>query len=124
SPDLKARFQMTPPDWPFIIHLGEGVDRMAKQEIFERDKRGALKGRTVLVHAIGLDAAGLRLAKERGASIVWCPSSNLFLFGRTLEKRALESGLPIALGSDSALTADGDLLDEIKAARKASGLSN
>jgi len=124
SPDLKARFQMTPPDWPFIIHLGEGVDRTAKQEIFQLDKLGTLDRRTVLVHAIGLYEAGLRLAKERGASIIWCPSSNLFLFGRTLSERALASGVPIALGSDSALTADGDLLDELKVARKVSGLSS
>jgi cytosine/adenosine deaminase-related metal-dependent hydrolase len=50
--------------------------------------------------------------------LVWCPSSNLFMLGRTLEARVLRSGLPLALGSDSALTADGDLLDELQAARR------
>ena len=123
SPQLAGIFRATPPDWPFILHLGEGSDRKAQREIFQLDELGALDERTVLVHAIGLDRAGLRLAKGRGASIVWCPSSNLFLFGRTLDGAALASGVPIALGSDSALTGAGDLLDEIGVARKASGIS-
>ena len=123
SPDLVQRFRATPPEWPFILHLGEGVDRTAKRDIFRLDELGALDERSVLVHAFALDAAGLRLAKEKRASIVWCPSSNLFLFGRTLSDRTLLSGIPIALGSDSSLTAEGDLLDEIRVARKASGLS-
>ena len=124
SPQLLKIFRATPRDWPFVVHLGEGCDRAAKREIFQLDKLGALDGRTVLVHAIGLDRAGLRLARERRASIVWCPSSNLFLFGRTLSDGAFSSGVPIALGSDSAITGEGDFLDEIKVARKASGLSS
>lgn len=124
SPQLASIFRATPADWPFVVHLGEGRDQAARREIFQLDELGALDARTVLVHAIGLDRAGLRLAKERRASIVWCPSSNLFLFGRTLTKRAFSSGVPIALGSDSALTGQGDLLDEIKVAREVSGLSS
>jgi cytosine/adenosine deaminase-related metal-dependent hydrolase len=124
SSDLVQRFHATPPGWPFILHLGEGVDRSAQREIFQLDELGALDGRTVLVHAVALGAAGLRLAKERRASFIWCPSSNLFLFGRTLGERSLSSGVPVALGSDSALTAEGDLLDEIQVARKVSGMSS
>jgi len=124
TPHVAKIFRATPEGWPFIVHLGEGRDRVTRREIFELDKLGALDSRTVMVHAIGLDRAGLKLAKERGASIVWCPSSNLFLFGRTLSDGVLSSGIPIALGSDSALTGDGDLLDEIRVARKASGVSS
>jgi cytosine/adenosine deaminase-related metal-dependent hydrolase len=46
----------------------------------------------------------------------------LFLLGRTLDESVLSGGIPIALGSDSAVTAAGDLLDEIKMARAVSGL--
>ena len=100
SPDLADRFRATPADWPFILHLGEGVDRESKREIFRLDELGALDGRTILVHAVALGARELRFAKQRGAALVWCPSSNLFLLGRTLNG-ALSSGIPIALGSDS-----------------------
>ena len=120
--DVAQRFELTPPDWPFILHLGEGTDRQAKQEIFDLDDMGALDSRTVLTHAVGLNRRGLKLAKERGASLIWCPTSNLFLLGRTLTAAALRSGLPVALGSDSALTAQGDLLDEVRVARRVSRL--
>jgi cytosine/adenosine deaminase-related metal-dependent hydrolase len=54
-----------------------------------------------------------------GAGLVWCPSSNLFLFGRTAEvSRAIATGR-VALGSDSRLTGERDLLDELIVARQA-----
>ncbi len=124
SPDVFERFDRTPPGWPFILHLGEGTDREAKREIFDLDKMGALDPRTVLTHAVALNNSGMRLARKRGASIIWCPSSNLFLLGRTLSNDVLRSGIPVALGSDSALTAKGDLLDEIRVARRLSKLSS
>jgi cytosine/adenosine deaminase-related metal-dependent hydrolase len=40
------------------------------------------------------------------------------MLGRTLSDETLKSKLPIALGTDSALTAKGDLVDEIQAARR------
>jgi cytosine/adenosine deaminase-related metal-dependent hydrolase len=116
SPDLADRFRTTPPAWPFVVHLAEGTDRTARREIFRLDEMGALDSRTVLVHAVGLDKSGLALAQRRKASIVWCPSSNEFLLGRTLTAEVRHSGIDIALGSDSAVTADGDLLDELRAA--------
>ena len=61
--------------------------------------------------------------QSKAASVVWCPSSNLFLLGRTLTPGVLRSGILVALGTDSALTATGDLLDELHAARSASRLS-
>jgi len=123
STDVVARLGETPADWPFILHLGEGVDRAACREIFDLDGMGALDNRSVLVHAVGLRGEGLRLAKRKGASIIWCPSSNLFLLGRTLNGKTLDSGIPIALGSDSPLTAKGDLLDELRVARKVSDVA-
>jgi cytosine/adenosine deaminase-related metal-dependent hydrolase len=122
SRDVAQRFELTPPDWPFILHLGEGADDQARRELFDLDEMGALDGRTVLTHAVALNKRGLKLAKERGASLIWCPSSNLFLLGRTLTAGALRSGIPVALGSDSALTGEGDLLDEIRVARRISRL--
>jgi len=122
SANVAQRFELTPPDWPFILHLGEGIDSQAKREVFDLDEMEALDGRTILTHAVGLDRRGLRLAKERGASLIWFPTSNLFLLGRTLTAGVLRSGIPVALGSDSALTADGDLLDEIRVARRVSRL--
>ncbi len=118
SRDVQERFLATPKSWPFILHLGEATDEQGAREIFQLHALGALDNRTILVHAVALDRKGLALARKCGCSLVWCPSSNLFLLGKTLDAGVLRSGLPIALGSDSSLTADGDLLDEIKVARQ------
>jgi cytosine/adenosine deaminase-related metal-dependent hydrolase len=64
-----------------------------------------------------MDADELALARAC-AGVVWCPTSNHFLFGRSLDRSALKSALPIALGSDSAITGDGDLLDELRFAQQ------
>ncbi len=122
SKDVADRYSLTPREWPFILHLGEGVDRKSQREIFELDALGALGPNTVLTHAVALTAAGLRLAIKRGAALIWCPGSNLFLLGRTLGAKTLSSGIPIALGTDSPLSATGNLLDELRVARGVSKL--
>lgn len=122
SPNIAALHRQCPREYPFIIHLGEATDADGCREIQQLDELGALDERTVIAHGVALDARGLALVKERGASLIWCPSSNRFLLGRTLHRQALDSGIPVALGSDSALTAAGDLLDELREARVASGL--
>jgi cytosine/adenosine deaminase-related metal-dependent hydrolase len=110
--DVRARFDATPPGAPFVIHLGEGTDASAAEEVFRLHKLGALDRRTVLVHAVGLTREGWDLVRTTGASVIWCPRSNLFTLGRTLSVEALE-GIQIALGTDSSLTSEGDLLDEL-----------
>lgn len=114
SPDLIQDYRRTPRRWPFIVHAAEGTNECARNEICRLDQSGVLGPRTVLVHAV---AADIDLIRRRRASIVWCPSSNLFVLGQTLSAGSRRSGVPIALGTDSALTARGDLVDEIAAAR-------
>jgi cytosine/adenosine deaminase-related metal-dependent hydrolase len=124
SPDLEQRFHATPAGWPFILHLGEATDPGGRRELSRLDAMRALDGRTVLVHAVALGRKEWTLVRLREASLVWCPSSNLFVLGRTLDRAVLESGIRVALGSDSALTAQGDLLDELRVARRVSGLES
>jgi len=113
SPNLVQDYRRTPRRWPFILHAAEGTDERARNEICRLDRSGVLGPRVVLVHAV---AADMNRVRRRGASIVWCPSSNLFVLGQTLAAESLRSGVPIALGTDSALTAHGDLVDEIAVA--------
>ncbi len=118
SPDLSEQYKRTPQDWPFVLHLGEAINGNGKREIRLLDALGALDQRTVLVHAVALGARDLRLARKRGASIVWCPSSNFFILGQTLLNEVHKSGIDIALGTDSALSGRGDILDEIRFAHR------
>jgi cytosine/adenosine deaminase-related metal-dependent hydrolase len=112
--NVRECYDRTPPGAPFLIHLAEGTDSSATEEIFHLHALGALTDRTVLIHAVGLGPEGWELVRRAGASVIWCPRSNLFTLGRTLIREALHSGVPIALGTDSSLTAEGDLLDEIR----------
>ncbi len=119
SADIEECYRRTPPGAAFIVHAAEGCDSEAKSEIARLDARALIGPRTVIVHGVGLDAAGIAWMRHRGAALVWCPSSNRFLLGRSLTEEVLRSGIPIALGTDSALTAAGDLRDEVETARQA-----
>ncbi len=116
SPELAKRSARLSRDVPFVIHAGEGTDECAREEIARLDSLGLLCERTVVVHGIALDREGVDLMLSHGAALVWCPTSNHFIAGRSLSHEALESGISIALGTDSALSAAGDLVDEIRTA--------
>ncbi|HLH37758.1 MAG TPA: hypothetical protein VKX39_01305 [Bryobacteraceae bacterium] len=115
SPDLAHRHRATPPDWPFVLHAGEGTDRAAQAELGQLRQLGVLTRRTVLVHAIAFDPGQIP-----DCAIVWCPSSNLLTYGRTLQPRP---GSRIVLGTDSAISAAGDMIDEIRIAHRHCGAS-
>jgi hypothetical protein len=116
SPNLFELWRSGPRRWPFIIHVAEGVDATAYAEVPRLKELGLLTSRTVLVHGVATTPDDLRTIAESGASIVWCPVSNLFTLGKTLAPEAFGSGVTIALGTDSALTAEGDLIDHLKCA--------
>jgi cytosine/adenosine deaminase-related metal-dependent hydrolase len=104
-------------DGAFAIHLAEGVGAESAAEVSALAARGLVTRDLLAVHAVGVDEAGVALLRERGAAIVWCPSSNRFLFGRTAPATLLAPGIDVLLGSDSLLTADGSLLRELRVAR-------
>ncbi len=116
-----ASYRRTPADWPWIVHAAEGVDERASRELAELDRLGCVGRNTVIVHGVGLTPADRRLALARGCALVWCPSSNQFLFGTTADVRDFSVRGRLAIGSDARLSGDGDLLDELRAAR-ATGL--
>lgn len=104
-------------DAPLCIHLAEGTNAEAAAEVRELDRRGLLGPGLLAVHAVGVDDDGIERLAAAGAAVVWCPTSNLFLLGRTAAAALLRSGIDVLLGSDSLLTADGTLLEELRAAR-------
>ena len=99
------------------IHLAEGIDREAADEIRALDARGLLAACLLAVHVVGADADGIHRLRQSGAAVVWCPTSNEYLFGCTAPAELLAPGTDVLLGSDSLLTAAGSLLDELRRAR-------
>jgi len=112
--DLSIKRAAIPKDSPFVLHACEGVDKVAREELWELDRLGLLDSGAVLVHGLAIDSTGAALMIERRASLIVCPSSNYFLFGALPDMDVLSKIGRVALGSDSPLTAAGDLLDEIR----------
>jgi len=123
SPDALERYRETPGEAPFLIHAGEGTDAAARAELRALDRLGILGSRTVLVHAIAFQGEALTTIARRGASIVWCPSSNLLTYGATLPYDRTRAAVRLALGTDSAISAAGDMIDELRLARSQSGVT-
>ena len=122
EPHVHDKFRNTPPEHPFIIHAAEGIDVESFEEIFRLDHMHLLDSRTVLVHGLALTPKTISLLNQRGAALIACPTSNLFLFSKTLSGEQFASVQRIALGSDSPITGKGDLLDEIQYVRSKLGL--
>ena len=118
DPEAARKKRHTPRGQPFFIHLAEGIDEQSAAEIFEFSRTGALDEHTVVIHGLALGAGGGALLRSAGAGLVWCPSSNLFLFGKSMSAEEIRRFPKVALGSDSPLTAEGDLLDEVRCARR------
>jgi cytosine/adenosine deaminase-related metal-dependent hydrolase len=119
-------YRRTLRDAPFMLHLAEGLDANARRELSRLRELGCLRENTVLVHGVGLTPDDWSSIRRAGAGLVWCPSSNLFLLGKTASvDRFLEvepSSRAIALGTDSRLSGSRDLLEELREARAAADI--
>jgi cytosine/adenosine deaminase-related metal-dependent hydrolase len=107
-------YRATPNRWPWIIHAAEGLDHEAALEFERLDALGCIGPNTLLVHGIALDRAQRMRLHFAAAGLIWCPSSNLHLFGKTADVAELAAQGRVALGSDSRLSGVGDLLDELR----------
>lgn len=137
--EIVQSYRSTPKDWPWFIHLAEGMDVVAAGEYERLEKLGCVDiEKTVLIHCVGMrkpnkpypeaDSTTTNLVAEYVRGVVWCPSTNLYLLGKTLIDNESRGFLPVVnslgLGSDSRLTADGDLLDELRVALEGCGQIN
>ncbi len=104
----------------FYIHAAEGTDDRAADEIVALERLGCLDERTALVHGVGIPADVVtQTLKPRGVTLIACPTTNAYLLGALPELAAWRGAL--AIGTDSRLTADGDLWDEVRALLKRVG---
>jgi cytosine/adenosine deaminase-related metal-dependent hydrolase len=115
---VRDSYLRTPTEWPWIIHVAEGVDEEAAGEFDRLDRLGCLGSNTLIVHGVALDRAQRMRLKDAAAGLIWCPSSNLRLFGSTAEVNELIRNGRVALGTDSRFSGSRDLLCEIKVARE------
>jgi hypothetical protein len=112
--NLREARVATPEGRPFIVHACEGIDEQAREELRGLEQLGLMDQYAVLVHGLAIDERGAALIRHHQASLIVCPSSNSFLFGMVPDLSVLGGIEKIAIGSDSPLTAEGDLLDETR----------
>ena len=99
---------------PFIIHLAEGSDAAAKQCFPKVESMNLLQPNTLLIHGIALNKTELKKCADTGTSICWCPESNLFLIGETLDIHScLELGVNVVMGTDSPMSGSINMLAEM-----------
>lgn len=115
---LQQAQRRTPADKPWIVHAAEGCDAVAAAEFDQLEALGCIAANTVLVHGVALSTAQQRRLARAGAGLVWCPASNLHLFGRTPDVSWLFEQGRLALGSDSRISGGRDLLAELRVARQ------
>jgi cytosine/adenosine deaminase-related metal-dependent hydrolase len=99
-----------------MIHLAEGTDAVAQAEFGQLQTLGVATPRTVLIHGVGMTPSDQHTAIKNGCSLVWCPSTNEYLLNTIADITLWARAKRLLLGSDSRLTATGDLLDELRTA--------
>lgn len=123
GPPVQESFAATPRDRPWLIHLAEGTDAIARAECAQLEQMGCLASNSVLIHGVGLRDDDVERVIAAGAAVVWCPSSNLALLGRTLDPERLCEAGRLALGTDSRVSGMRDLLEELRGALHRHGLN-
>ena len=102
-------------DIPFLTHCSEGTDPETINDIKTLERKGALSNHSVLVHGLAFSEDDIKLIKNRGASVVWCADSNMFMFNKTTNiKMLLDYGVNVSIGTDSPMSGGQNLLYEMK----------
>jgi cytosine/adenosine deaminase-related metal-dependent hydrolase len=104
-----------------LLHLSEGVDEKAHKhfEALKISKNNwAITDAFVGIHSTALKNEDFKILKEKGASMIWSPFSNLLLYGQTADiKSAKKSKINIGIGSDWSPSGSKNLLGELKVAK-------
>jgi cytosine/adenosine deaminase-related metal-dependent hydrolase len=116
SPDTKA---VALAAQAYVAHVGEGTNARARDELdCALGALSILGSNSAVVHAMALSRPSAHELRQRGASVIWSPRSNLDLYGSTAPVALLGSlGVHIALGSDWLASGSMNLQRELACAR-------
>ncbi|CAB3389616.1 amidohydrolase family protein [Kyrpidia spormannii] len=99
--ELECRFHIHVSEEPFEVEQVQAEHGLRPVEFL--DRLGVLDDKLVAIHAVWLDDGEIARMGEKGAHLVYCPSSNMFLAdGVTKIPRLLTAGVAVALGTDGA----------------------
>lgn len=119
SQDRYWKFKLNIPNSRVVAHVAEGFSEKMKMDADRILKWNLLKNRLIAAHGISMtpaQAIGFQ-------ALVWCPDSNMNLYGQTADVKTLRNATQILFGSDSTLSAHWDLHSQIALAVKSQLLS-
>ncbi|MEN9685137.1 MAG: hypothetical protein RLZZ28_923 [Bacteroidota bacterium] len=102
------------PNKKIVIHTGEGTDQIAQSEIDSLIKGNWFTRALVGVHGVSMT----EIQAKAFRALVWCPASNMFMFGTTAPVQQLKKHTKILFGSDSTLTAGWNIWEHLRIAEK------
>ncbi|MBN2443051.1 MAG: amidohydrolase family protein [Spirochaetales bacterium] len=109
-------------NFPFITHCAEGFDEETQSAIKTLEKNKCLDDHDVLIHCIGFSDEDIKKVQKVGATVVWCPGSNMYMFNVTCKiKKILEAHINVCIGTDSTHSGSINILEEMRFAREVYG---
>lgn len=100
--ELGCKYHMHLAEEPFEVEQVK-AEHNGLTPLMYLDSIGALDDSSVYIHSVWLTPEEIDRMGEKGGSLVYCPSSNMFLAdGITDIPRMMKAGVKIALGSDGA----------------------
>lgn len=101
----------------YLPHMAEGIDLAANNEIQCMEQHALISHKGAYIHSIAAFGKDGEMLKEKGASIVWSPRSNISLYGNTAQVSMYSRlGMNISLSSDWTPSGSMNLLRELKCA--------
>jgi cytosine/adenosine deaminase-related metal-dependent hydrolase len=104
---------------PIAMHIGEGTDELAHEEISDVVRFNIFKKEIIGIHGVAMDEAQAAFFK----GLVWCPDSNYFLLDKTCDVGRLNEKTNVVFGTDSTLTSSWNIWEQIRLARKRTRLT-
>jgi cytosine/adenosine deaminase-related metal-dependent hydrolase len=102
----------------YFYHLSEGVNPAALKFWTDLEQHALIGPGLCGIHCLGIPSSGYAAMAAAGAALVWSPTSNLMLYGKTLPlKEMLASGVRWSLGCDWSPSGGKNPLFEVKMAR-------
>jgi hypothetical protein len=98
---------------PFIVHLADWEEEPAN--VFDKvEKLNLLRPNSIFVHCLSLKDEHFKKIADTGASVIWTPNSNIFLFEKTMDiESALANNVNICIGTASTLSGSINLIKEM-----------
>jgi cytosine/adenosine deaminase-related metal-dependent hydrolase len=101
------------PNYPFVIHAGEGTDESSFKEINRLLRWNIFNRKLIGIHGVAMTPE----QAQQFEALIWCPDSNFFLLDKTAAINKLKTVTKIIFGTDSTVSASWSILQQLRNAR-------